>query len=154
MISILADAISYLLSLVAQSLGPASRRQLSKLSLAISRDVPRIGTTWAVRFDDPTPKGVVRNRGIDASLQQYGRHIRGIGHIQGEPADIFQYEGIIKRNVFFGTFWRRDSHVLAGTGTFVLKVSPDSKQLSGQCSWYDNILDDAWSSDYEWTRKG
>ncbi|HRI87259.1 MAG TPA: hypothetical protein PK869_03290 [Candidatus Hydrogenedentes bacterium] len=154
MITLLADAISYAFSLAAHIAGPASRRQLSKFSLAISRDIPHIGTAWAVQFEDPTRQGSVRLRGIDANLQQYGRHIRGIGHIQGEPTDLFQYEGILKRNVFYGTFWRKNSHVLAGTGTFVLKVNADSRRMTGQCMWYDNTLDDVWLSNYEWNRKG
>jgi hypothetical protein len=68
------------------------------------------------------------------------------------PADVFHFRGTIKRNVFYGTFARQDAQVLAGTGTFVLKVMADSKTLIGQCMWYDATLDGVWSSDYEWHR--
>lgn len=77
-----------------------------------------------------------------------------MGHVQGEPGDPFVYRGSIKRNVFYGSFSRKDSPVLAGTGTFVLKILSDSRRLEGRCSWYDKILDDVWSSGYAWTRNG
>jgi hypothetical protein len=56
--------------------------------------------------------------------------------------------------VFYGTFKRTDSHILAGTGTFVLKISANSRDMTGHCTWYDNALDDVWASEYVWTRKG
>jgi len=138
---------------LARLLTPAISRQLSRLSTRLVSDVPRLASTWAVRFDDPTRIGGLRPTGIDATLQQFGRIVRGIGHVQGEPGDPFIYRGIIKRNAFYGSFRRVDSHVLAGTGTFVLKISSNSRQMTGQCTWYNSQLDDVWTSSYAWTRK-
>lgn len=96
----------------------------------------------------------VETRAIDARLEQYGCFIIGIGHVQGEPGDPFQYHGVIKRNVLYGRFRRKDSNLLAGTGAFVVKMSTDLREMTGQCSWYENSIDGVWDSGYIWTRKG
>lgn len=151
--TIIQDALSYVLGLLASVLTPAFRRQIARLCLHLAADVPQLGTTWVVQFSEPWRSGRSRPEAIDAALQQFGRFVRGEGHIQGRPGDPFQYRGIIKRNVLFGTFRRKDSHVLAGTGIFVLRISPDSRRMTGRCCWYDNLLDDVWSSKYVWDRK-
>ena len=148
------DFITYTLALLARVLTPALQRRVIRLCMHLASDVPQLGTAWVVRFVNPTPSGNARTVSIDATLQQFGRYIRGRGHVQGEPGDLFIYRGIVKRNVFYGSFRRIDSHILAGTGTFVLKISANSRRMNGDCTWYDNLLDDVWSSKYSWTRKG
>lgn len=91
---------------------------------------------------------------MDVALSQFGTRIRGTGHIQGEPGQPFEFQGRVKWNVFYGTFSRRDTHVLAGTGTFVLKIAADTKSMTGCCAWFDSLIDEAWMSEYQWTRKG
>lgn len=148
------DIFTYLLALIAHAVSPALRRQLARVcSFAVS-DVPRLDAKWVIKFRDPSTSIRHDALKIDASLQQFGRFILGDGHVHGEPHDPFVYWGVIKRNAFYGSFRRKDWRILAGTGTFVLKISADSRRLSGQCSWYDNVLDDVWASEYEWTRKG
>ena len=146
------DFITILLALLARVLTPALQRQVIRLCIHLAGDVPQLGTAWVVRFSNPTRSGSARKVSIDATLQQFGRYVRGRGHIQGEPGDPFIYKGVIKRNTFYGSFRRIDSHILAGTGTFVLKISPDSRRMSGHCTWYDNLMDDVWSSQYLWVR--
>jgi hypothetical protein len=148
------DLITYALALVARILTPTFQRQIARLCVHLAADVPQLGTTWVVHFRQPHRSGGSKRTAIDATLQQFGRFLRGSGHLQGEPGKPFEYRGIIKRNVFYGTFRRKKSHILAGTGTFVLKISPDSRDMAGHCTWYDNVLDDVWASDYMWTRKG
>jgi hypothetical protein len=150
---LLRDAITYLLALAARVLTPAFQRQLARLCVHLFNDVPLLDAAWVVHFHDPSPTDAFTPRTIDAQLNQFGRFITGNGHIQGEPGDPFQYRGVIKRNVLYGTFRRKDSHVLAGTGTFVLKISPNSRSMRGHCTWYDNDLEDVWISPYIWTRK-
>jgi len=148
------DALTYALALLARVLTPVFQRRIARLCVRLVADVPQLGTAWVVRFAEPSRSGPAKSDAIDAVLQQYGRFLRGQGHIQGQPGDPFEYQGTIKRNVFYGTFRRKDSHILAGTGTFVLKISADSRRLTGHCTWYDNLLDDVWSSKYVWTRSG
>ena len=147
------DAIAYSLSILARVLTPTLQQVVARLCMHLVSDVPQLDSAWVVRFTNPGRCGRTRKLKIDASLQQYGRFLRGHGHLQGEPGDLFEYWGVIKRNVLYGTFRRRDCHVLAGTGTFVLKISANSRAMSGQCTWYDNALDDVWTSSYDWTRK-
>jgi hypothetical protein len=154
MIFALQDFITYVLALVARVVTPGLGRQLSRLCGFIVGDVPQLGATWVVDFTDPAYSQGQRPVSIDANLQQFGRFLKGTGHIHGEPGDPFVYWGIIKRNAFYGTFSRKDSKVLAGTGTFILKISANSRQLQGYCSWYDNLLDDVWTSQYQWSRSG
>lgn len=149
---LLQDVILYVLGLLTRILSPSLQTLLARFCMLLVADVPRLGTTWVVHFREPSRTGNSNGNAIDASLQQFGRYVAGKGHCQGKPGDVFEYRGFIKRNVFYGSFRRVDSHVLAGTGTFVLKISPDSRQLSGRCSWYDNILDDVWSTKYNWSR--
>lgn len=148
------DIIAFLIAFVARLLTPAFQQWLARLSTRLVADVPRLGTTWVVHFTNPDHRGGSKAKAIDAALQQFGRFVHGSGHVQGEPQDPFEYRGVISRNVYYGTFRRKDAHVLAGTGTFVLKIDPDSRRMTGRCTWYDNILDDVWSSKYVWERKG
>lgn len=147
------DILTYVLALLARVLTPAFQRQIARLCLRLAADVPQVGTAWVVRFTEPWRSGRSRSRAIDAVLQQFGRFVRGDGHVQGHPGDPFEYRGVIKRNVFYGTFRRRDAHVLAGTGTFVLRISADSRSMTGYCTWYDNLIEGVWSSKYVWGRK-
>ncbi len=149
----LRDSIVYVLAVLARVLAPGLQRRVVRLCARLVSDVPQLGSAWVVRFDDPTRNGSSRPVAIDATLDQFGRFVRGRGHIHGEPGDPFIYRGVIKRNAFYGTFRRVDSHVLAGTGTFVLKISANSRHMTGNCTWYDNVLDDVWSSPYTWNRK-
>jgi len=149
---LLQNIIAYVLALVARVLTPAFQRQIARLCMHVVGDVPDLDGARVVNFQDPTPSGRSRKRKIDASLQQFGRYVWGTGHVHGMPGDLFLYRGTIKRNAFYGSFRRVDSHILAGTGTFVLQISADSCHMDGHCSWYDNLLDDVWSSEYAWTR--
>jgi hypothetical protein len=146
--------LNYALVTLARVLTPALQRRVIRLCLLLSGNVPQLGVAWVVRFANPARSGDARNLSIDATLQQFGNLVRGRGHVQGEPGDPFIYRGVLKRNAFYGTFRRVDSHVLAGTGTFVLKISADTRRMTGYCIWYDNLLDDVWSSTYTWARKG
>jgi hypothetical protein len=146
------DIFAYVLAFIARIFTPALQRQIARLCMHLVNDIPDLDGAWVVAFADPLPSGRSRTRKIDASLQQFGRYVRGSGHVQGEPGDLFVYRGLIKRNAFYGTFRRADAHILAGTGTFVLQISANSRQLNGHCSWYDNFLDDVWSSSYSWNR--
>lgn len=148
------DALAYLLAAAARLLTPALQRRLAQLCASLSADLPQLGSTWVVHFGEPGEDGGVQAAAIDAELRQFGPFVRGRGHRQGEPGDPFEYRGVIKRNALYGSYRRSRAHVLAGTGTFVVKISPDSRRLSGHCTWYDNALDDVWSSAYTWTRKG
>ncbi|MBI5934735.1 MAG: hypothetical protein HY867_13600 [Chloroflexi bacterium] len=148
------DATTYLLALVARVLTPSFQRQLARLCVHLVADVPQLGTAWVVHFAEPCLPCGSRPNAIDATLHQFGRFLSGTGHLQGEPGDPFEYRGIITRNVFYGTFKRTDAHVVAGTGTFVLKISANSHRMTGHCIWYESLLDDVWSSEYVWSRKG
>jgi len=54
--------------------------------------------------------------------------------------------------VFYGAYRHTDSHVLAGTGTVVLKIEADSRTMEGHCLWFDSGLDAVWRSEYRWER--
>ena len=149
----LQDAAAYVLATLARILTPALQQWIAQLCLHLASDVPQLGSNWVVRFSDPGRCGRSKTVRIDATLQQFGRFLRGRGHIQGEPGDPFEYQGVVKRNVLYGSFRRTDCHILAGTGTFVAKISPNSRTMTGHCTWYDNLLDDVWSSTYVWIRK-
>jgi|GEM_PF-4120831 len=148
------DILTYVLAFLASALTPALGKQLGRLSGFVVSDVPQLEAKWVVKFSDPTTSLRQNSVKIDATLQQFGRFVLGNGHVHGEPHDPFVYWGVIKRNAFYGSFRRKDSRILAGTGTFLLKISANSKSLTGHCSWYDNVVDDVWSSEYEWARKG
>ena len=150
----LQDLIAFILSQAARVLTPALQRQIARLCVHLAADVPQLGTAWVVSFSEPHQSEGTKSAAIDATLQQFGRFLRGNGHLQGEPGKPYEYRGVIRRNVFYGTFRRTDSHILAGTGTFVLKINADSHHMTGHCTWYDNVLDDVWASEYVWTRKG
>ena len=147
---LLQNAITYIFALIARILTPTFQKQIQRLCVHLVADIPQLGNAWVVRFKDPLGSRGSCTKIIDANLQQFGRYLWGNGHFQGEPGDPFIYRGIIKRNAFYGTFRRKDSHILAGTGTFVLKISADSKTMVGRCSWYDSFIDDVWSSKYIW----
>jgi len=147
------ESVFFLLALMARWIAPLLQNQRARLCTRLAGDVPRLGRTWVVRFDEPRPAGSQKPQTIDATLRQFGRFVTGKGHIQGQQGDPFEYQGIIKRNVLYGSFRRVDSHVLAGTGTFLLKIGANSKEMSGHCSWYDNYLDDVWTSGYSWKRE-
>lgn len=150
---VLKDGLSYTLSLLAKLAAPTVERWLSNWTASLFSDLPMIGGAWVARFDEPADDAV-NPQNIDAVLRQFGRRIEGIAHVQGEPGDPFVFRGRVRRNVFYGVFKREDRRVLAGAGTFFLKVAADSRAMSGVCSWYDSDLDEVWSSPYAWTRKG
>ena len=148
------DLITRLIELLAKLATPALERQLSRLATHLNSDVPQLEAAWVARFRDPLGAGESQVLAIDATLSQFGRRLHGIAHIQGHPGDLFDFQGFIKRNVFYGSFHRRDAHILAGTGTFILKIHADSHSMKGHCTWYDSLLDDVWHSEYEWNRSG
>ena len=152
--AIFADLVSRAFSLLAGLATPHFQKILERWATSIEDDVPRIGSTWVVHFRNPGTRRTARPALIDAHLHQFGRRVSGIGFIQGEPAIPFRYEGVIRRNVFYGTFKRKDSHVLTGTGTFVLKIAADSSRMAGRCTWYESRIDDVWSSGYVWVQHG
>lgn len=146
------DILAFILSILAKLAGPLLRSRLSRLSLWLIPDTPRLAGAWVVRFRDPLSNGGSRVCSIDAVLSQYGRRVQGTGNVQGEPGDPFEYRGWIRRNTFFGEFRRKNQGVLAGTGTFVVKIAADGREMEGRCGWYDSDLDAVWSSRYEWVR--
>lgn len=115
-------------------------------------DVPSLSGHWIVTFRDPQGNRSVRVA-IEATLNQRGRRVAGLAHLLGKPNDVFTFEGTVKRNVFLGTYARVDSHVLAGTGNFLLKVNANSRKMRGHCMWYDAGLDDVWVSRYRWEKR-
>ena len=147
------DAVAFILSILAKPAGTALRSRLSRLSLWFLPNTPALAGAWVVSFRNPLPGGASRIQKIDALLMQFGRRVQGSGHVQGEPGDPFEYQGWIVRNAFFGEFRRKTQNVLAGTGTFVVKISADGRELRGRCGWYDSDLDAVWSSRYEWVRR-
>ena len=149
---ILQNIISGIFSFLASQASPAIQNLLERWATSLGGDVPRIGSAWVVRFYYPTAAKTARLSLIDARLRQFGRRVSGIGFVQGEPGDPFRYEGVIRRNVFYGTFRRNDAHILAGTGTFVLKIAADSRRMIGRCTWYQSRIDEVWSSKYVWLR--
>lgn len=151
---LLREALTSLLALLARLIAPALQSELSWLASSLSADLPLINAAWCVRFRDVRASGILYSRGIDATLYQFGRRVWGVGHVQAEPGDPFEYRGIIRRNVFYGTFRRKDARILAGTGTFILKIRADSQLMEGRCTWFDSDIDDVRSSAYVWTRNG
>lgn len=132
---------------------PGLERRLSQWASRFDLDVPRIGGAWVLRYRLSQKVAGSDLRYIDAILHQFGRRVRGVGHVEGEPGDPFEYRGEIIRNTFSGTFRRKDRRILAGTGTFLLKISANSLTMTGRCTWFDSTLDDVWTSVYLWTRK-
>ncbi len=149
----LQDAFAAILIIIARLATPAIERRLARVATFLISDIPLLDSAWIVRFYEST-KGETRRVDIDSVLHQFGRRVHGTGHIQGEPHEIFEYFGTIKRNVLYGTFRRKDAHILAGTGSFVLKIDAYSKTMKGYCVWYDNQVDGPWISKYSWRRKG
>lgn len=149
----LRDLLAFVLSILAKAAGPALKARLSDLSLWFLPDTPRLASAWVVRFRDPLPRGGSRPQLLDVVLKQYGRRVTGSGHVQGEPGDPFEYRGWIRRNAFYGEFRRKNKSVLAGTGTFVVKIAADGESMDGRCAWFDSEIDGPWSSRYRWERK-
>jgi len=150
----LRDILAFALSILAKLAGSELRSRLSRLSLWLLPDTPALRGAWVIRFRDPLASGASRILKIDAVLTQFGRRVQGSGHVQGEPGDPFEYRGWIRRNAFSGEFRRKNRSVLAGTGTFVLKIAADGLEMEGRCGWYDSDLDGVWSSRYFWNRSG
>ena len=151
---ILQNITTRIFSLLASLASPAIQSYLKNWATNLAGDVPRIGSAWVVRLNNPTTTKTARQDLIDARLHQFGRRVSGIGFVQGEPGDPFEYDGFIRRNVFYGAFRRKDAHILAGTGTFVLKITADSRNMIGRCTWYESRIDAVWSSKYVWIRRG
>ncbi|MBI1784431.1 hypothetical protein HYR69_04740 [Candidatus Sumerlaeota bacterium] len=149
--AIIEDLLARVLSALAKFVTPALERQLAALATELVTDVPRVSGPWVIRFQWPRPMGG-RPETIDATFKQFGREVRGTGQIRGRPAELYRYHARVKRNVLYGTYARKDRHVLAGTGSFTLKINPNSKQMSGYCAWYDSHIDDVWLSTYSWNR--
>jgi hypothetical protein len=139
------------IEIVALFVWPRLRHRLSVIASDLMPDLPELGGHWVAHFQDPTPAGP-QPLAVEVELQQFGRSLRGEGRILAQPGDVFDFRGTIRRNVFFGSFARHDSRVLAGSGAFVLKIVADSKHLRGSCLWYDGSLDDVWVSPYRWQR--
>lgn len=151
--NVLQDVIAYVLLLLARAASPALGRWFSRIATRLAGDVPDLSAHWEARFEWPTATGKTRPSGLDITLTQYGRFVRGAGHVQGEPGDPFVYSGTIRRNVLYGTFKRRDAHVLAGTGAFTLKINSSSKRMDGFAVWYASRHDQVHSSPYRWERR-
>lgn len=147
----IAELIVVLLELAAQLAWPSLRDRIARFATGLLSDIPILAGHWSASFCDPSPQGAAEVV-VDAHLNQFGRRIEGTGSIRGRPADAFAFNGIIKRNVFYGSFGRKDAHVLAGTGAFVLEIRADSQRLTGCAMWYDSVVEGVWSSDYCWSR--
>ncbi len=110
-------------------------------------DVPKIKGRWRVTVSEP---GRLTPQKLEVELNRFGRSVYGEGNLVGKREDPFTFTGEIRRQAFFGTFRRKKSRVLAGTGTFLLKILADDKSMTGHCNWYDKDLDNTWTSGYEW----
>lgn len=150
----LRDSLAFILLILAKMAGSTLRSQLSRLSIWLLPDTPALAGAWVIRFRYPLPGGASRVCKIDAVLTQFGRRVQGIGHLQGDPGDPFEYRAWIRRNAFFGEFRRKNRSIIAGTGTFTLKIFANGQTLDGRCGWYDSDLDSVWSSRYDWSRLG
>jgi hypothetical protein len=134
--------------------GPLLEDRLAQWALRLLPDLPKLGNAWwTLEFYDPTASGTKKRQRVNVELKQFGSKIQGLGYLYRQPEDRFSFEGRLRRNVFQGTFQRDDHHVLAGTGSFVLKILAHSRQLQGYCLWYDGLLDQVWASEYHWKRK-
>jgi len=145
------EFLAKVLQLIAALAWPRLRERLSIMAQELLPDLPELAGYWIAHFEDPTPTGRAV-MSVEICLQQVGRSLRGQGHILAQPGETFNFQGAIRRNVFFGSFARQDTRVLAGTGAFILKIIADSKHLRGNCLWYDGSLDDVWVSPYHWQR--
>ncbi len=149
---ILNEIAVLILEAIGRLLLPWFRPQLARLAHRLLSDLPILEGHWVVGFDDPSSEGERVPTTVHVELIQFGRRVNGSGHLQCSPHDSFTFSGTIRRNVFFGSYWRDDEHVLAGTGTFVLKIIAHSRELRGHCIWYDGLLEDVWNSSYVWRR--
>lgn len=148
------EKILTVIAMLAKASSPWIQRAIIAIAGRFDSDTPQIGTHWTANFLDPDAGRNKHARTVEISLNQLGRSVWGQGHLQGRPNDPFEFKGTIKRNAFYGSFRRTNSHVLAGTGAFVLKISANTRFLTGHCSWYDSEVDDVWSTEYRWHRTG
>lgn len=145
--------IVLVLKLIARLTGPLLERRLARLALRLLPDLPHLEDYWTLEFEEPPHRGNKRTkRRVIMKLSQFGRNLGGIGHFQRSPQDSFTFTATIRRNVLYGSFSRSEHHILAGTGTFVLKIGAHSRRLEGHCLWYDGLLDTVWASPYRWKR--
>lgn len=152
--NVVQDTLAYILLLLARILSPKAGEALSRAATRLSGDVPDLNGWWTISFRWPHADGGTKNAEIDAKVRQFGRFFRASGHLHGEPGDPFEYRGTIRRNVLYGTFQRKDSHILAGTGTFIVKVNADNREMEGSCAWYASKLDAVWRSPCLWNYRG
>lgn len=145
------EFLALLLEMLAELVWPSLGRRLAGTAMGLLPDIPIIAGRWVGSFQDPRPCGCVANQ-VHLELHQFGRRLRGTGHLEGAPGDQFEFRGRVKRNIFHGSFSRKDAHNLAGTGAFVLKVTAHAKTMAGNCMWYDGELDRVWESPYYWRR--
>ena len=145
------EFIAQVLQLVAACVWPRLRERLAVIAYDLLPDLPELSGQWVAHFHDPTPEGSAL-LAVEVNLKQFGRSLRGEGRVLAQPDAAFNFRGMIRRNVFFGSFARQDTRVLAGTGAFILKIIADSRNLRGSCLWYDGGLDDVWVSPYSWRR--
>lgn len=145
------ELLAKILQLIAAFVWPRLRERLALIAQELLPDIPELAGYWVAHFEDPTPNGRAV-MSVEICLRQFGRSLRGQGRILAQPYEAFNFHGSIRRNVFFGSFARQDTRVLAGTGAFILKIIADSRHLRGNCLWYDGSLDDVWVSPYHWQR--
>jgi len=138
--------LTEILRLLAKLVSSSLERRLEAWSARLTPDLPRLSGGWVVGFSYPKPlRGRGRDR-INLTFKQFGARIDGVGHVEGMPDDPLVYEGRINRNVLYGTVRRKNRGVLAGLGTFVLKIGSDSRTLVGTCAWYQSRKDGVWAS--------
>ena len=85
------DLITHLIEVIARLAAPALERQLGRLASLFISDVPHLDGAWVVRFRDPLRSGKSRIVVLDTRLTQFGRRIHGSAHLQGRPADLFEF---------------------------------------------------------------
>jgi len=151
--SLFQDIFSYILLSLSKILAPKTGAALARLATQFSSDLPDLNAPWVIRFRWPAGAGRSQAARIDVTIRQFGKFIRASGHPEGEPDALFEYTGTIRRNVVYGTFRRKDSHVLAGTGAFIIKILADNRTLAGSCAWYASRPDAVWRSPHVWRRR-
>ena len=141
-LSILASIIAGIIIL------PSTVRFLSNASSNLLGDFPKIEGDWEVEFTEHDGS----DKKIELTIERFGKSVKGSGHIVGNSVDPFIFRAVLKRQVLVGNF-RRSRSVLAGTGSFLLKISADEKSMCGHCCWYENNIENICSSNYKWTKK-
>ena len=109
---------------------------------------PRIEGDWEATFIEPDGT----SKTAQVTLKRLGRSIHGHGFITGSGTDPFTFTGRVERHALIGSFSRRRRRVLAGSGTFVLKILADDDEMRGACIWYDKDADEPWKCTYVWKR--